>query len=270
MTRNYGINQASGKYIMFVDSDDYIETDMIKRMVTKAEKDKADLIVEGYKKVTDKKEILFVENYEKYEYTDQDVMKIFVPKMVGSLPEKKDSIFTTVCAKLYLRKTIVDNNVMFMSERNFQSEDLAFQFSVCKYIHRVEITEYSGYFYRTNPNSLTTIYKKNRFNETKKVYIFIREQLEKICSDEYQLYRADKMLYVQLRASIAQEKSSINHVGMMKSIKNIKTMMNDSVVRASIEKYPIKKLKMKQKIFLFLLKYRLAFFTECLVIAGVI
>ena len=35
LTRNYGMNRASGKYIMFVDSDDYIEENIIERMLKK-------------------------------------------------------------------------------------------------------------------------------------------------------------------------------------------------------------------------------------------
>jgi CDP-glycerol glycerophosphotransferase len=43
--RNYGLDRASGDYVMFVDSDDYIELDMAKKLYRKAIKDHNDLVM---------------------------------------------------------------------------------------------------------------------------------------------------------------------------------------------------------------------------------
>lgn len=43
--RNYGIGKAAGAYIMFVDSDDYIELDMCEKLYQKAETDHNDLVI---------------------------------------------------------------------------------------------------------------------------------------------------------------------------------------------------------------------------------
>ncbi len=43
--RNYGMKYAKGEYILFVDSDDYIESDMCEKLYTKAATDKNDLVI---------------------------------------------------------------------------------------------------------------------------------------------------------------------------------------------------------------------------------
>lgn len=43
--RNYGLKHASGKYIAFVDSDDYVRSDMFEKMYNKCKKEKLDIVV---------------------------------------------------------------------------------------------------------------------------------------------------------------------------------------------------------------------------------
>ena len=50
-TRNLGLKLASGKYVQFVDSDDYIDPDFTEHLVTAAEQNHADLVIAPYKMV---------------------------------------------------------------------------------------------------------------------------------------------------------------------------------------------------------------------------
>lgn len=53
--RNVGIQNATGKYICFIDSDDYIEKDYVKRMYEVISKEKLDFVVCNYNRVYDNK-----------------------------------------------------------------------------------------------------------------------------------------------------------------------------------------------------------------------
>ena len=57
--RNLGLSHAKGKYIQFLDSDDFFESDMLERMVEKAERFSLDMVIcradcfdQRYQKVT--------------------------------------------------------------------------------------------------------------------------------------------------------------------------------------------------------------------------
>ena len=47
-TRNIGIEKSTGDYIIFVDSDDYIELNCVEQLVKKIEKDKVDIVISNY------------------------------------------------------------------------------------------------------------------------------------------------------------------------------------------------------------------------------
>ena len=44
-TRNFGIDKATGKYIMFLDSDDFFELDMVSNLIQKIDETNADVVI---------------------------------------------------------------------------------------------------------------------------------------------------------------------------------------------------------------------------------
>ncbi|MGI6230027.1 MAG: glycosyltransferase family 2 protein [Tractidigestivibacter sp.] len=50
-TRNFGLERATGKYVCFIDSDDYVDPDYFDKFVSAIETTGADVVVGGYKRV---------------------------------------------------------------------------------------------------------------------------------------------------------------------------------------------------------------------------
>ena len=252
LTRNYGLSKAKGKYVMFVDSDDYILKNAVELLINNLQKN--DTVIAGYTKVSDNGKILYEEKYKKEKFINKSVKNKLLPRFVGSLPSVKDSIFTTVCAKLYSMDLIKKYNIKFKSEREFQSEDLGFQFEYFRYSKSVCVIERSVYYYRFNPNSLTTKYKKNRFSETLKVYNYINDSILFLELPQSTFLRNKKMLFVQIRACLSQESKRISKKSRRERIKSVKQIVDNKIVVEAVNNYPINLLNFKQKIFLKLLK----------------
>lgn len=56
--RNLGVSKASGKYLTFIDSDDYVTEDYLESMVRTAEEHQSDLVVQGFQMVSEEGKIL--------------------------------------------------------------------------------------------------------------------------------------------------------------------------------------------------------------------
>lgn len=107
--RNYGLEKASGEYIGYVDSDDFIEKDMYKKLYNKAKEKDYDIVVCGNYNVSEdyqnKNVDAFISNY------NSDLENIFFGKMA-------------VWNKIYKRDILVKNKLEFKEKVWY--EDLAF------------------------------------------------------------------------------------------------------------------------------------------------
>lgn len=106
-TRNYGIEKSSGKYLIFLDSDDYLEKDACELLYNEAEKKKLDLVVCDYYKV--------YSNGEKEEFTIEDFEE-------SSLKENNkllNIINYGPCNKIF-KSSIIKNKIKFLEDLKYE------------------------------------------------------------------------------------------------------------------------------------------------------
>ncbi|MBM6861567.1 glycosyltransferase, partial [Clostridium saudiense] len=111
--RNTGLRLAKGKYIWFVDSDDYIESDSIEIILNKAKED-TDIIIGNYKKVSPDGNISFYQGFK-----EDDDLTIEPYKYVENLGNVSYAAVRFI-TKLEL---IVDNNIFFTEGIYHEDED---------------------------------------------------------------------------------------------------------------------------------------------------
>ena len=143
-SRNKGLDIASGSYVMFLDSDDYFDSDYIERMYNSVIKNKCEMGVSGFRCFSNNKE-------EIIEYLDCD--KVLTFDVIA-----KDFVSTHYFNSV--SKTIMDldiikkNNIRFDTSLTF-FEDQKFSFMVMNKCGRIMYLSNCYYNYRTNDNSST-------------------------------------------------------------------------------------------------------------------
>lgn len=147
MARQDGIKIAQGKYIMFIDSDDYIVDDAVEKLVNIASKRDVDLIRFRYKKIPD--------NYYQYEYLNGENM-IYIEK-----EEFKEKVYP-MFIEGYMLNALFTNFVkkekiescMFNIKLTF-GEDFLTNLQLFTNINNVMLYNEPLYFYVSNPKSIT-------------------------------------------------------------------------------------------------------------------
>ncbi|MGN0144911.1 MAG: glycosyltransferase family 2 protein [Clostridium sp.] len=117
VARNEGIKQASGEYITFLDSDDYIDSRFIELMTKKAELTNCDVVFCDYSEVDDGGNVL-VRNRTKY-------LSDFITGREAALKQLADEITIGMRSGIYKTSIIRDNNIFFDTNRKY-GEDMIF------------------------------------------------------------------------------------------------------------------------------------------------
>jgi glycosyltransferase involved in cell wall biosynthesis len=136
--RNVGIEMASGEYLMFIDSDDFIKEDYIENYVKTLKEADYDLVAGGYHK--------WIDGKITYTIALQDE------------PWAKFMIMGPY-TKLYKKSFLQENNIKFVKVNI--GEDIYFNLQVNALAKKVKIIDYVGYYWYTNNESISNTMHKD-------------------------------------------------------------------------------------------------------------
>lgn len=232
LTRNYGMYRSHGKYIAFVDSDDYVSLDFYEKMYNNIEKYKTDAVFAGYK--------LYTNNGEEKLGEENPFKQIVIPAkqyLYNVLRVKNKKLYGTtymnmsVWRSLYKKSIIDEKEIKFESERKFISEDILFNIDYCENINKVSFQNDTYYYYCYNSNSLTQKYKEDRFEKNIELYKEIVRRLKEY--GDYNIsteHGVDNFLLGYIRATIKGE-VFCTEKNKKQKIRRIKEILNNDSVR---------------------------------------
>lgn len=139
--RNYGIEQATGEWIMFVDSDDYIDRTYLEDFDYR---DGYDLFMQGYNVVNNG---VVVRHYDFSQLLSCEIDHIIAYS-------EDNLIINSPCFKLYNTSIIRKYSLLFDANTSY-GEDHLFSLLYLEHVNRIKFVKASGYNYRVINGSLT-------------------------------------------------------------------------------------------------------------------
>lgn len=148
--RNVGISEATGDFVAFVDSDDWVEPIFIETLVRCLEEYNAQIAIVGV--------------FEEYNETESKVDKFNVcvrtiprQEIYEALLTRSSGVLGYLCNKLYHRELIVH----LLNENYHYCEDLVFNAYYLKQVHIGAVASVKLYHYRLGNGNATRNFKYN-------------------------------------------------------------------------------------------------------------
>lgn len=256
--RNSGMLIATGEYIAFLDSDDYVSKDMYEKVYSELKRTDADCCVTGYVVKKDSGDEIHKENpLGTAVYESDDIITKVLAGMLGSKPDqaRDTDVGMSVWKCVYRKELLQDKGILFPSERELISEDIIFQIRVLPQVKRVCTLSEGMYYYCENSNSqsLTKTYSKDKFDRYKKLYNVELELLSKIKFCEETRLRAARMFLGNTRVCIKQICQSTENSKQEKKTL-LQEICDDKEIQDVLKWYPWKDNPLRQKIVTLLIK----------------
>lgn len=162
-TRNRGIERATGEYIVFLDSDDFLDKDYLGLLVEKAERN--DIVFIDVNQITTEGRVLAKEKMSKYKKWSKE--RILRSQMTGKIPW--GGVRKAVSIKL-----LRDNNIGFTTHS--VGEEALYSFCILYAAETIGfLDEKPVYFYVNHENSQS---KLRAIDPLGNVVMFLREYLQ--------------------------------------------------------------------------------------------
>jgi glycosyltransferase involved in cell wall biosynthesis len=168
VARNNGIKAANGRYIGFVDSDDYVDQDYIKCLYETAEKTHSDIAMCNYYLVGADERLEF----QSHEYEpDFNLNRNGIERVIYKHIARNDSTtgYFSLWNKL-IKKELITRNHIFLDETMSFGEDMLFVMDCLKYCECISFTDRALYYYVRTENGLFSKYRPSFLNDIMKCY----------------------------------------------------------------------------------------------------
>lgn len=255
-SRNLGIDISTGEYITFIDSDDWIEPNMIENLYIKAKEYKGSIVISNYfRNYINEQHIINLNIKDEYLEKNEIKEKLIFPLIGKQYIDEKDNIlgFRSPWAKLFRLDIIKEHKIRFKEELTIY-EDALFNIEFLSKVNKVIIDKNAYYHYFNNSNSTLNSYNENCWIINKNYIELVSEFL---IQNNYKNQIGNRFIFMKLdlvTKAIFNECKSTSKKNIYKRIKNIDKICKDKVTKHTLKETNIINLDFKRKIGKFFIK----------------
>ncbi|MBN2883455.1 MAG: glycosyltransferase family 2 protein [Clostridia bacterium] len=244
LARNFAISKIHGKYVTFIDADDWCESNYLMALVSSMESSRSDMSACGCSEISGKKVIeRYLEDFEpnllEKEKSSGGLMAFFA----------ENSVLSACWSKMYKARIICENNIRF-SEKAIVNSDIIFNLEYLLYCGHVSFIRMPLYNYVKYSSSLSAKRDPDAVNTIKKV---IDEKMRVLGKSSLPATVVESALtqwrFRILAFSCYREMTSIERIPLKERIG--KTLELASIVRGMMESGKVNTGKIKSRTMIF-------------------
>ena len=156
--RNSGLEIATGDYVAFVDSDDWLETEMYQQLMEEAIENDVDCVYCGFRQQLPSLKFVDVIDMDNTLIREDGISELSGRFLMDF---SRNHLHFSVWHGVY-RRSLID--FKFVSERDYVSEDYVFTHTFMRRCHSFAYVPMALYNYMFNSNSLSRNYNEHTFN----------------------------------------------------------------------------------------------------------
>lgn len=241
LARNSALDIATGAYVVFIDSDDWISPEHIQSLYDGLKRCSADVAIGSYTAVgSDQSQKVCRTSLQERIYEGRDITQKLVLPLFGADENFHSDVQVNASSSmsLYSMKLIAEHGIRYLNVRQVVGEDLFFNLDIYYRAKKIVVIDEVGYYYFENECSTSRKYDSNRFLRT----LEFKKALEKRAGSfglatEAQM-RIERSFLMKVRVVIRLIVTS-GDLTRSKKIQEIKNILYNDTVHDSVVRYPI-------------------------------